>query len=84
MDDRGHLIDMQGMSEPEIMKKLNEGYEPVPDHLQEQAKLELMGKKETFVGMKASGGMSKHARYLLKKKLKKKKAARRKNRCHQC
>lgn len=83
MDTRGHLIDMQEMSEVETMQKMHEGYEPVPEHLAEQARLELMGKKETFVGMKASGSLSKHARYLLKKKLKKEKADRRRNRCHQ-
>lgn len=83
MDTRGHLIDMQQMDPEEAMQKLYEGYELVPDHLAEQARLELMGKKETFVGMKATGSMSKHARHLLKKKLKREKTARRKNRCHQ-
>lgn len=65
----------------EEMKRL-EGYEPVPEHLTDQAKLELMGQKSVYVGINASGSLSKHMRYKRKKKLQQEKASRRKNRCY--
>ena len=76
--DTGHLV--AEMTEEEI-KRL-EGYEPVPEHLRDQASLELMGKKETYVGKEASGSLSKHMRCKQKKKRQMAKASRRNNRCH--
>lgn len=45
-----------------------DGYEVVPAALRTAAQLELMGKKETRVGLRASGSMSKFARSLRRKK----------------
>lgn len=81
MDDRGHLVDMGEVDVATREEMFANGYEPVPKHLKVQAELELMGNKETFISMEATGSMSKHARYLRKKKQKQQKASRRKNRC---
>ena len=80
--DTGHLVDMQGIGEKEAERMLRDGYEPVPDELQTQARLELAGRKECYVGKNASGSLSKHMRYKMKKKLQIAKTSRRKNRCY--
>jgi len=83
MDCRGHLVDMAQFTKEEEIVFLNAGYEPPPERYRTIAGLELMGKKATFVGMNASGTLSKHARNLRKKRNQQAKASRRKNRCHQ-
>ena len=69
--DNGHLVDMARFDDEKInsleeaISHLKEnGYEQLPDNenIQTAAKLELAGKKETYVGLKSSGTMSRWAR----------------------
>ncbi len=80
--DTGHLVDMEGMTREKQEEMFGNGYEPVPDHLEQAAKLELMGKKETYVGRHATGSLSKHMRGERRKKEQAAKAHRRRKRCH--
>lgn len=66
----GHLVDMREAAAKKIRELLKKGYEPVPDELRPVAVLELMGKKETYVGLKSTGSLSRWAR---KKREKRKK-----------
>lgn len=77
--DTGHLIEM---SNEDMMKRIGEKYEPVPEHLETQAKLELAGRKECYIGKNSSGSLSKHMRYKRRKKQQIAKASRRKNRSY--
>lgn len=70
--DTGHLVDTREATAEKIRDLQGKGYEPVPDELRPVAELELMGKKETYVGLKSTGSLSRWAR---KKREKRKKLA---------
>jgi hypothetical protein len=70
--DTGHLVDMREAAVEKIQELYKKGYEPVPDELRSVAELELMGKKETYVGLESTGSLSRWAR---KKREKRKKLA---------
>lgn len=52
--DNGHLA--------RFAEKVPEGYEPVPEEYTMQVELELAGKKETTIGLKSSGTLSRWAK----------------------
>ena len=58
--DNGHLIQVDHAEQMTTLKK--EGYEPLPERLQLEAKLELMGKKQTFVGLHSTGSLARRAK----------------------
>jgi len=70
--DTVHLVDMREAAAEKIRELQEKGYEPVPDELRPVAELELMGKKETYIGMESTGSLSRWAR---KKREKRKKLA---------
>ena len=64
----------------DMQQAKQDGFEVLPEHLNRAARIKLNGRKSAKVSLTSGGALSKHARYLRKKKRAAEKSKRRANR----